>query len=213
MVHHDNICPELIGKLRACFIERLAEPLARPVTPEKCIVTIAGKRQPAGLPRLVVAYAASFDVALAGLGINDSHAGQDMLASRLLQECDLSATLRALPSEYLRACHPPVPAAARVRLVIEAMRQMDRPRSHEARARFSEFKPYERLLLTHVMDFLPGVKPYESTIEVEFFSLGDAVRMVVTLYPLHDDEFTRMAIEGLKSQLANLDRRFQIRRQ
>ena len=68
MVHHDNICPELIGKLRACFIERLAEPLARPVTPEECIVTIAGKRQLARLPGLVVTYAAFFDVALAAVG-------------------------------------------------------------------------------------------------------------------------------------------------
>jgi hypothetical protein len=94
-LRHDNVCPELISKLRACLVKCLAEPLARPVTPEECIVAIAGKRQLARLPGLVVAYAAFLHVARAGLGINDSHAGQDRLPSRLLQECDLLSTLQA----------------------------------------------------------------------------------------------------------------------
>ncbi len=97
--------------------------------------------------------------------------------------------------------------------MIEAMKQMGRPISHETRARFSEFKPFERLVLNHVMDFLPGVKPYESTIVVEFFPVGEAVRMVITLHPLHDDEFTRMTVEGFTSQLTKLDRRFLIQQQ
>ena len=58
------------------------------------------------------------------------------------------------------------------------------------------------------MDFLPGVKPYESTIVVEFFPAGDVVRMVVTIYPMHNEEFTRMTIAGFTSQLRKLDRRF-----
>src|SRR5262249_17676811 len=37
--------------------------------------------------------------------------------------------------------------------------------------------------------------------------------LVVTLYPLHDDVFTRMTVEGFTSQLAKLDRRFQIQQQ
>ena len=48
--------------------------------------------------------------------------------------------------------------------MIEAMKQMGRPLGHEARATFAEFRPCERLTLTHIIDFLPGVKPYESTI-------------------------------------------------
>jgi uncharacterized protein YndB with AHSA1/START domain len=91
---------------------------------------------------------------------------------------------------------------------IAAITQMGRPISHEAHARFSELKPHERLALTHVMDFLPGVKPYESTILVEFFPSADRVRMVVTLDPMHDEEFTRMSAQGLASQLTKLDKRF-----
>ena len=97
--------------------------------------------------------------------------------------------------------------------MIEAMKQMGRPTSTETRARFSEFKPYERLALSHVMDFLPGVKPYEHTILVEFFPLGDWVRMVTTVQPMHNDEFTRISVDGFKSQLKKLDRRFPIQQQ
>jgi hypothetical protein len=60
-----------------------------------------------------------------------------------------------------------------------------------------------RLAITHVIDFLPGVKPYDSTIVVEFFPAGERVRMVVTLSPMHDEEFSRMQKEGFTSQLAS----------
>ena len=91
---------------------------------------------------------------------------------------------------------------------IEAMKRMGRPISHEVRARFTELKPRRRLALTNVIDFLPGVEPYESTILVEFLPSGESVRMVITLEPLHDEEFTRMSIMGFTSQLTKLDRRF-----
>ncbi len=91
---------------------------------------------------------------------------------------------------------------------IAAMTQLGRPISHGTRGRFSEFEPYTRLALTHRIDFLPGVQPYDSTIGVDFVSAGDSVRMVVTLDPMHDDEFTRMQTLGFTSQLTKLDRRY-----
>jgi hypothetical protein len=95
--------------------------------------------------------------------------------------------------------------------MVEAMKQMGRPASHPARARFSEYKPYDRLALTNVVDFIPGVEPYDSVIEVDFFPKGDAVRMVVTLGPMHSDEFSGMQAEGFTSQLSKLDARFGVK--
>jgi hypothetical protein len=92
--------------------------------------------------------------------------------------------------------------------MIEVMKQMGRPSSHDAHGRYSEFRPREHLALTHLIDFLPGVKPYESTMTVEFARSGDSVRMVVTLDAMHDDEFTKMSTAGFTSQLAKLDKRF-----
>jgi uncharacterized protein YndB with AHSA1/START domain len=91
---------------------------------------------------------------------------------------------------------------------IAAMKQMGQPTSHKAHGTFTEIKPHERLAITHVTDFLPGVKPYDSTIAVAFFPSGDTVRMVVTLDPMHNDEFTKMQTMGFTSQLTKLDKRF-----
>src|SRR5262249_49086169 len=90
----------------------------------------------------------------------------------------------------------------------EVMKKMDRPASHETRGHFAEFRPYQRLKLIHVIDFLPGVKPYDSTIEVDFVPSGEFVRMVVTLHAMHDAEFSGMQVQGFTSQLTKLDRRF-----
>jgi len=67
---------------------------------------------------------------------------------------------------------------------------------------------YTRLSITHVIDFLPGITPYESTIVAEFVPSSDSVRMVLTLEPLHSDDFTKMSMRGWTSQLAKLNRRF-----
>lgn len=95
--------------------------------------------------------------------------------------------------------------------MIEAMRRMGRPPTHVTCAKFVEVKPHEHLVIAHVIDFLPGVEPYGSTMKVDFFASGDAVRMVVTLEPMHNEEFTRMSALGFASQLAKLDKRFERR--
>jgi uncharacterized protein YndB with AHSA1/START domain len=91
---------------------------------------------------------------------------------------------------------------------VAAMKQMGQPISHETRGKFSELRPFERLAITHSIDFLPGVEPYQSTILVEFAPAGPAVRMIVTLDPMHSDEFTKMSAEGFTSQLGKLDKRY-----
>jgi uncharacterized protein YndB with AHSA1/START domain len=91
---------------------------------------------------------------------------------------------------------------------IEATKQLGLLPRQANRCTFAEFTPYESLTLTHVMDFFPGVKPYESTIVVEFFPAGDFVRMATTIYPMHNEECTRLSIEGFTFQLTKLDKRF-----
>lgn len=92
--------------------------------------------------------------------------------------------------------------------MIAAMKEAGRPASHPTHSRFTELKPYDRLVITNSMDFLPGVEPYEAKITVDFFSSGANVRMVVTLDPLHSEEFSKMQLEGFTSQLRKLTTRF-----
>lgn len=92
--------------------------------------------------------------------------------------------------------------------MIAAMKKMGQPPSHATSSRFSELKPRERLLITNVIDFIPGVASYESHIAVDFAVEGDHVRMVVTLDAMHSEEVTRMQEEGFTSQLTKLNARF-----
>ena len=92
--------------------------------------------------------------------------------------------------------------------MIAAMKQMGQPTSHPTHSRFADLRPQERLVLTNIIDFLPGVATYESNIVVELVPIGDSVRMVVTLDRMHSDEVTRMQEEGFASQLTKLDERF-----
>jgi uncharacterized protein YndB with AHSA1/START domain len=91
---------------------------------------------------------------------------------------------------------------------VAAMKKMGHPTSHPTHATFTELRPHERLTLTHLVDFIPGVKPYESKARVEFSRAGDKVRMVITLDPMHSEEWTTMATMGWTSQLTKLDKRF-----
>jgi uncharacterized protein YndB with AHSA1/START domain len=91
---------------------------------------------------------------------------------------------------------------------VAALKELGRPPSHATHSRFSELKFGERLVLTSVIDFFPGVEAYEADIAVDFSVAGDTVRMVVTLDAMHSDEFTNMQKEGFTSQLTKLDKRF-----
>jgi uncharacterized protein YndB with AHSA1/START domain len=92
--------------------------------------------------------------------------------------------------------------------MVAAMKRMGQPPSHAVRSRFTEVRPHARLVITNVIDFLPGVAAYESQIGVDLSSLGNGVRMIVTLDAMHDEEFTKMQQEGFTSQLTKLDQRF-----
>ncbi len=89
--------------------------------------------------------------------------------------------------------------------MMAVMNELGLPAPHVERARLSEYRPLERLVYAIMMDFLPRVEPYESTLTVDFFPSGEWVHMVVTLSPTHDVEFTRMASEVLARQSRNLD--------
>lgn len=92
--------------------------------------------------------------------------------------------------------------------MVATMKKMGRPASHPTNARFSELVPHKRLVMTNVIDFLPGVPTYEAHITVDLSQVGDRVRMQVTLDAMHSEEFSKMQLEGFTSQLTKLDPRF-----
>ncbi len=91
---------------------------------------------------------------------------------------------------------------------IAAMKRMGWASSHATRGRFAAYVPHQRLTLVHVIDFIPGVEPYDTTIEVAFHASGEHTRMLVTLHPHRDPHWTKMSAEGFANQLTKLDQRF-----
>lgn len=90
-----------------------------------------------------------------------------------------------------------------------AMERMGQPTSTPCRGTFGEFRPHDRLVLTQLIDFLPGVEPYDSTVQVDFFPVGDSrVRMVITSSRMHDTQTTNMQQQGMTSQVSKLDQRY-----
>jgi uncharacterized protein YndB with AHSA1/START domain len=92
--------------------------------------------------------------------------------------------------------------------MVASMKDIGQPPSHGVTSRFTDLRPQTHLVLTNLIDFLPGVAAYESNIAVDLTPLGDSVRMVVTLDGMHSDEFTKMQEQGFASQLTKLDGRF-----
>lgn len=93
--------------------------------------------------------------------------------------------------------------------MVAGMKAMGQPTSTPCRGTFSEYRPHDRLVLTQLIDFIPGVEPYDSTIQVDFLPAGEGrVRMVITSSRMHDARTTSMQQQGMTSQVSKLDQRY-----
>ncbi len=89
---------------------------------------------------------------------------------------------------------------------VQFMKRAGMPLTTEAKLTYTAIVPGKSIAYTHRADFIPGVEPYDVGNKVEFFADGDNVRMIVTLDPMHSDEWTQRAVMGMESQLGKLAR-------
>src|SRR5260370_12582949 len=78
------------------------------------------------------------------------------------------------------------------------------PLTTESLVTYTELVTLQRLGLTQLADFIPGVKPYEVATTVELETIPQGVRLVLTLDAMHDEQWTRMAVMGWESELGQL---------
>ena len=90
---------------------------------------------------------------------------------------------------------------------IEFMRKAGMPLTHKARVTFTDVVPLRRLAYVHLADFIPGVDPYDVATVVELQPTADGVRMLLTLDPMHNEEWTQRAVMGWESELGKLEAR------
>jgi uncharacterized protein YndB with AHSA1/START domain len=91
---------------------------------------------------------------------------------------------------------------------VQFMKHAGMPVTTEAKLTYTAIDAGKSISYTHRVDFVPGVAPYDAGNKVELFAEGDQVRMVLTLDPMHSDEWTQRATMGWESQLGKLDAMF-----
>lgn len=89
---------------------------------------------------------------------------------------------------------------------IQFMKQAGMPLTSETKLTYTAIVPGKSIAYTHRADFIPGVEPYDVGNKVEFHAEEGNVRMVLTLDPMHSDEWTQRAVMGHESQLGKLAR-------
>jgi uncharacterized protein YndB with AHSA1/START domain len=89
---------------------------------------------------------------------------------------------------------------------VEFMQNAGLPLTTHARKEFTEIEPHRRLAYLSDIDFVPGVEPYQHLTTVELTPETDGVRVVMTVEPLHDDEWTQRLVAGRENELHNLAR-------
>jgi uncharacterized protein YndB with AHSA1/START domain len=91
---------------------------------------------------------------------------------------------------------------------IEFMKRAGMPLTTEARLKYTEVSPMQRLAYVHLVDFIPEVEAYNVATVVELHAERNRVRMVVYLDAMHSDEWTQRALGGWESQLSKVDKLF-----
>ena len=87
---------------------------------------------------------------------------------------------------------------------IAFMKRAGMPLATKTRITYDEVVPCRRLAYTNLVDFVPGVEPYEAAQVVELSTSGGQVRMVLTLDAMHDETWTSRAVMGWESELGKL---------
>jgi hypothetical protein len=68
------------------------------------------------------------------------------------------------------------------------------------------FKAPNRLAYSSLVDFVPGVEPYEQATEVRLTASPEGVNVVMTAEPMHNEEWTQRLVMGRSNELDNLAR-------
>ena len=89
---------------------------------------------------------------------------------------------------------------------VEFMKNAGMPLTTESRKTFTELVRPRRIAYQSLIDFVPGVKPYQHLTVVDLNPNGDEVRVVMAMEPLHDEVWTQRLKLGRENELDNLAR-------
>jgi uncharacterized protein YndB with AHSA1/START domain len=88
---------------------------------------------------------------------------------------------------------------------VEFMKSAGMPLSTESRKTFTEVSPPTRVGYLSLVDFVPGLEPYEHLTVVDITPAGDRTQVVMTVDPMHDETWTQRILAGRSNELDNLE--------
>ena len=89
---------------------------------------------------------------------------------------------------------------------IDYMKKAGMPVSTHQTLTFIEVSPPRRLAYRNIVDFVPGVEPYQIETLLELHEVeGGGTRLVLTFDAMHDDRWTQLARMGHESELDRLE--------
>jgi hypothetical protein len=87
---------------------------------------------------------------------------------------------------------------------IAFMQNAGLPLSTQSQKTFTEIDPPRRLAYDSLVDFVPGIEPYEFSTVIDLEGAGDGVKVTMTVDTMHDDEWTQRLLAGRTNELDNL---------
>ena len=94
---------------------------------------------------------------------------------------------------------------------IQFMRQSGQPLTQHMRARYTVVQPKTVAAWMNLVEFVPGVAPYEVETRFDLEARGKQVFMRVRFDAMHDDQYTQFAKMGWMEELNKLERRLAAR--
>jgi uncharacterized protein YndB with AHSA1/START domain len=87
---------------------------------------------------------------------------------------------------------------------MQFMESAGMPRRTVSRKTFTTVEAPRRLGYRSLVDFVPEMPAYEFLTEIELSPETGGTRVVMTMEPLHDDEWTQRLVAGRENELDNL---------
>jgi uncharacterized protein YndB with AHSA1/START domain len=86
------------------------------------------------------------------------------------------------------------------------MKQAGQPLTQHMKARYTVVQPKTAAAWMNLVEFIPGITPYEVETRFDLEARGKQVHMKVRFDAMHDEQFTKYAEMGWNEELGKLDK-------
>ena len=94
---------------------------------------------------------------------------------------------------------------------IRFMTEAQQPLTQHMKARYTVVQPKTAAAWQNLVEFIPGITPYEVESRFDLEARGKQVHMKLRFDAMHDDQFTQLAEMGWKEELGKLEKRLAAR--